>query len=323
MDRITTVTLLPDETGIARAVEIWRAGGLVAFPTETVYGLGADATNGTAVANIYAAKGRPSFNPLIIHVANIEVARHFAMFSKTAEDLARAFWPGPLSLVLPARPECKLSPLVTAGLDTVAIRVPENPVAQKLLRAFGGAIAAPSANPSGGISPTSAAHVITGLAGKIDAVIDGGPCSVGLESTIVHPDHVPPALLRPGGLPTEAIQAALGEKLARPDDPERPQSPGQLASHYAPATAVRLNVTTPGKTTLWLGFGPDCNGAALNLSPLGDLVEAAANLFGFLHELDDQANTSGVPEITVAPIPDHGLGAAINDRLKRAAAAKP
>ncbi len=320
MDRTTTETLCPDAAGIARAVTIWRAGGLVAFPTETVYGLGADAENGVAVARIFAAKGRPSFNPLIIHVADLDTARRFATFSDIAERLAQAFWPGPLSLVLPARNGSGLSSLVTAGLETVAIRIPENPLAQKLLNAFGGAIAAPSANPSGQISPTGASHVLTGLAGRIDAVIDGGDCVVGLESTIVDPNHTPPLLLRPGGLPAEALAAMLGTDLARSETPDRPVSPGQLTSHYAPSVPLRQNITAPQSDSLWLGFGPDCPEADANLSPNGDLHEAAANLFACLHRLDEKACETGKAVINVAPIPDHGLGIAINDRLKRAAA---
>jgi L-threonylcarbamoyladenylate synthase len=321
MDEISTQTLAPDQAGIARAVAIWRAGGLVAFPTETVYGLGADACNGAAVAAIYAAKGRPSFNPLIIHVADIATAKRFARLDGVAADLADAFWPGPLSLVLPVRADSGLSSLVTAGLETVAVRVPENPLAQALLGDFGGAIAAPSANPSGKISPTSAKHVLDGLAGRIEAVIDGGDCAVGLESTIVHAGVLPPALLRPGGLPSEVIEAMLGARLGRDLNPDRPSSPGQLASHYAPSVAVRLNVTAPSQEGLLLGFGSTPH-ATLNLSTVSDLHEAAANLFGMLHELDALASELPKTIIEVAPIPDHGLGAAINDRLKRAAAAR-
>lgn len=319
MDRIETETLKPDAAGRDRAVEIWHKGGLVAFPTETVYGLGADACNGAAVARIYEAKGRPSFNPLIIHVADMATAEQFAHFSDAARQLAQAFWPGPLSLVLPVRADCDLSSLVTAGLQTVAVRIPANPLAQQLLAAFGGAIAAPSANLSGRISPTSAAHVLGDLAGRIEAVIDAGACAVGLESTIVLPDHAPPALLRPGGLPSEVIEAALGQALVRPDDPETPQSPGQLQSHYAPSQPVYLNVRTPPENGLWLGFGPGTVGATMTLSASGDLHEAAANLFDCLHQLDQLAKETGSSGINIAPIPDHGLGAAINDRLRRAA----
>ena len=320
MNRPETEILSSDAKGIAKVVAIWRRGGLVAMPTETVYGLGADACNGEAVARIYQAKRRPSFNPLILHVADLETAQRFARFSPGALALAEAFWPGPLSLVLPVRPESGLSPLVTAGLETVAVRVPAHPLAQQLLATFGGAIAAPSANPSGQISPTTVAHVLAGLAGRIDAVIDGGACPVGLESTIVAPDPAPARLLRPGGLPVEAIKAALRAPLVQAADPARPQAPGQLSSHYAPAAKVQLNVTMPETDALWLGFGPYCEGATRNLSQAGDMVEAAANLFGMLHDLDEQARHLGIAAIAVAPIPNRGLGLAINDRLKRAAA---
>ncbi len=319
MDEINTETLAPDQAGIDRAVAIWRGGGLVAFPTETVYGLGADACDGAAVAAIYAAKGRPAFNPLIVHVADIATARRFARLDGVAADLADAFWPGPLSLVLPLRRDSGLSPLVTAGLDTVAVRVPQNPLAQDLLRGFGGAIAAPSANPSGRISPTSAAHVLDGLAGKIDAVMEGGNCAVGLESTIVFTGESTPALLRPGGLPAEAIETMLGMTLDRDLNPTHPTSPGQLASHYAPSATVRLNVTAPSPDALFLGFGPVPK-ADRNLSRSRDLHAAAANLFGMLHDLDRAAQAMSVDIIEVSPIPDHGLGVAINDRLQRAAA---
>ncbi len=320
MERIKTKRLTADANGIAEAVKIWRDGGLVAFPTETVYGLGADALNGQAVARIYAAKGRPSFNPLIIHVADLATARKFAKFGRVAEALAQAFWPGPLSLVLPVNPESGVCGLVTAGLETIAVRLPQNPLARQLLAGFGGAIAAPSANISGRISPTSTDHVLAGLNGRIDAVIDGGQCAVGLESTILAPDHTPPALLRPGGLPVEVIEAALGTRLALADDPKTPTSPGQMRSHYAPSVAVRLNVTKASDNRFWLGFGPNCSAARRNLSPAGDLHEAAANLFALLHQMDTLAQTENAAEITIAPVPDHGLGVAINDRLRRAAA---
>ncbi|TMM55515.1 L-threonylcarbamoyladenylate synthase [Sulfitobacter sabulilitoris] len=312
MPQKTTRTLRPDAAGIAAAADILRAGGLAAFPTETVYGLGADARNGAAVAAIYEAKGRPSFNPLIVHVASAVIARRYGLWSDLAERLAAPFWPGPLTLVLPLRDGHGLSSLVTAGLGTVAIRVPEHPVAQALLAAFDGPVAAPSANPSGRISPTTAAHVLDGLSGRIDAVIDGGPCPVGLESTIVGLGGDAPTLLRAGGLPSEAIEAALGHALTQPREGAI-TAPGQLGSHYAPAAHVRLGATAAGEGELLLGFGPmDCD---LNLSPAGDLTEAAANLFDHLHRLDAR----GRP-IAVAAIPDHGLGRAINDRLRRAAA---
>lgn len=313
MTKDATITLRPDPAGLAQAAVILRDGGLVSFPTETVYGLGADARDDRAVAGIYAAKGRPSFNPLIVHVADIDAARQYVTFNDDAERLAGAFWPGALTLVLPVKVEAGISKLVTAGLDTLAVRVPDHPVAKGLLEVFEGPVAAPSANPSGRVSPTTAAHVLAGLSGRIDAVVDGGACGVGVESTIVS-CLGEPALLRAGGIPAEAIAACLGQPLAQPDDPETPMAPGQLASHYAPHGRVRLNVTDPHEGEVLLGFGPV--EADLNLSPAGDLTEAAANLFDCLHRLD----AMGAEAIAVSPIPNHGLGLAINDRLKRAAA---
>lgn len=308
-----TLQILPDVTGFSTAAKLLADGGLVAFPTETVYGLGADARNGEAVARIYAAKGRPSFNPLIVHVPSLEAAQEYVVIDDTAKRLAAAFWPGALSLVLPLKPDSGVSELVTAGLPTLAIRVPDHPVAQELLNEFNGPVAAPSANPSGRVSPTTADHVLAGLDGKIDGVLDAGPCPVGLESTIVScADR--PALLRAGGVPVEVIEAALGQSIARPDDPDTPQSPGQLASHYAPHGSVRLNATAPTQGETFVGFGKIKGD--LSLSKTGDLIEAAANLFSVLHQLD----AMGATRIAIAPIPKHGLGAAINDRLKRAAA---
>lgn len=302
-----------DPADIARAATLLREGRLVAFPTETVYGLGADARNGVAVAGIYAAKGRPSFNPLIVHVASASAARAHVEWSETAERLAKAFWPGPLTLVLPLKKDHGIASLVTAGLPTLAVRVPAHPAAQGLLAAFGGPVAAPSANPSGRISPTTANHVLTGLGDRIAAVIDAGACPVGLESTIVGLDTPVPSLLRPGGLAAEAIEAVLGAPLARPAAGPSPSAPGQLDSHYAPAASVRLDADVARPGELLLGFGPmTCD---LNLSASGDLTEAAANLFGHLHALDARNQP-----IAVAPIPENGLGRAINDRLRRAAA---
>ncbi|WGV15495.1 L-threonylcarbamoyladenylate synthase [Fuscovulum ytuae] len=311
-----TLTLAPTTDGLARAAGLLRAGGLVAFPTETVYGLGGDARNDRAVAAIFAAKGRPSFNPLIVHVPDMEAARSVARFDARAEALAATFWPGPLTLVLPLRLDAGISPLVTAGLPTVAVRLPAHPVAQGLLRAFGGPLAAPSANPSGKVSPTRADHVLAGLSGRIVAVVDGGPCAVGVESTIIGLDG-DPALLRPGGVTVEALEAALGQSLQAGGSETRPNAPGQLASHYAPGAPVRLNVTAPEAGEVWVGFGP-CPGAALSLSETGDDVEAAARLFHILRQADDLAGPAG--RIAFAPIPDRGLGRAINDRLRRAAA---
>lgn len=312
MDDISTLRLGNNPSDIARAAQLLQKGGLIAFPTETVYGLGADARNGAAVAAIYAAKGRPSFNPLIVHVADAETARRYVKWIDQAQILAEAFWPGPLSIVLQLRKDHGLSSLVTAGLDTLAIRVPTHPAARALLAAFDGPVAAPSANPSGRISPTTAAHVLAGLDGRIDAVLDDGPCSVGLESTIVGLGGTP-TLLRPGGVPGEEIARALGQELAGSHADDGITAPGQMLSHYAPRARVRLNATdaTPGEVLL--GFGD--SGGALNLSPGGDLAEAAANLFDHLHQLDQ----TGQP-IAVAPIPQTGLGVAINDRLQRAAA---
>ncbi|MGZ2256720.1 L-threonylcarbamoyladenylate synthase [Roseobacter sp. A03A-229] len=306
------LTLRPDAAGIDQAAGLLARGALVAFPTETVYGLGADARNGEAVAAIYAAKGRPSFNPLIVHLPSTDAARALVQWGDTADRLAQAFWPGPLTLVLPLREGHGLSGLVTAGLPTVALRVPAQPSAQTLLRAFGGPVAAPSANPSGRISATTAAHVVDGLGDTVAAVLNDGPCAVGLESTIIGLDGAP-TLLRAGGLPLEAIEAALGGPLDQSTTPVAITAPGQLASHYAPRAALRTNAVTAEPDELLLGFGQ--MQADLNLSERGDLHEAAANLFEMLHRLD----AMGQP-IAVAPIPDHGLGRAINDRLARAAA---
>ena len=308
--------VLPASTeGIARAAALLQSGGLVAFPTETVYGLGGDATNDTAVAGIFAAKNRPGFNPLIVHLPDLAAAERIAVFSAVPHRLASAFWPGPLTLVLPLKPGSGISPLVTAGLNTVAIRIPAHPLAQALLRATARPVAAPSANPSGRISPTSAAHVLDGLEGRIAAVLDGGPCAVGVESTIVGLAGAP-VLLRPGGLTQEALEALLGPLAPATQDPARPSAPGQMASHYAPAKPLRLEARSADPDEVWIGFGPDCPGAALNLSPNGDLPEAAANLFACLRSAD------GFPaaRIAVAPIPATGIGQAINDRLRRAAA---
>lgn len=314
-----TVTLRPDSTGIAEAARLLRQGGIVAFPTETVYGLGGDARSDQAVAAIYAAKGRPSFNPLIVHLPDLAAVAGIARIGPKAAVLAGAFWPGPLTLVLPLRPEAGLSPLVTAGLSTVAVRVPAHPLAQALLRAFGGPVAAPSANPSGRVSPTCADHVLDGLAGRIAAVLDGGPCAVGLESTIVRADP-DTCLLRPGGVPAEALEALLGEPLGKVSetggDTARPTAPGQLASHYAPRAGVRLDVTKARPGEVLVGFGPVQG--ALTLSATGDLVEAAARLFATLRAADRKAGPGG--SIAFAPIPEAGLGRAINDRLRRAAA---
>jgi L-threonylcarbamoyladenylate synthase len=302
---------------IEAAAACLAAGGLVAFPTETVYGLGADARNGEAIARLYAAKGRPSFNPLIAHVADVEAARGLARFDAAAEALTAAFWPGPLTLVLPKRPDSGVSDLALAGLDSVAVRVPAHPVARALLTAFKGSVVAPSANRSGHVSPTSAAHVLTDLRGRIDMLLDAGPCPVGVESTIVACLDEP-TLLRPGGLPREAIERVLGRALAEAKaGDEAPLAPGMLTSHYAPKAKLRLDAEAAEPGEALLGFGP-APAAALNLSARGDLIEAAANLFSHLRALD----ASGVKRIAVMKVPHEGLGEAINDRLARAAAPK-
>ncbi|MHC9235928.1 L-threonylcarbamoyladenylate synthase [Pseudooceanicola sp. 502str34] len=311
--------LLPaDDTGKDGAAAILRAGGLVAMPTETVYGLAADARSDVAVARIFEAKGRPRFNPLIVHLPDIATARRLVKWDDRAEAVAQAFWPGPLTLVLPLAENAGLSPLVTAGLDSVALRVPAHPLARDLLLRFGGPLAAPSANPSGRVSPTEPAHVMEALDGRIEAVLDGGPCAVGVESTILGLTHDTPRLLRPGGLPAEALAEVLGEMPQPPEAAAGITAPGQMTSHYAPRGRVRLEAIAPEPGETYLGFGPLPAGAegAMTLSASGDLVEAAARLFHCLHELD----RAGAERIAVAPVPDRGLGRAINDRLRRAAA---
>ncbi|WP_028716226.1 L-threonylcarbamoyladenylate synthase [Paracoccus sp. J39] len=312
-----TLILGRDSRGVRAAADLLAQGELVAIPTETVYGLAGDARDARAVARIYEAKGRPSFNPLIVHLPDLAAAERIAVFDNAALALARAFWPGALTLVLPLRPGAGIASLVTAGLDTVAIRVPAHPAAQEVLRAFGGPLAAPSANPSGRISPTSAAHVAdpeTGLGGRIAAVLDAGACPVGVESTIVGWVGGQPALLRPGGVAAEEIEAVLGRSLARPEaDPDAPTAPGQLTSHYAPRASLRLDAGAARPGEVLIGFGPVAG--EMTLSETGDLTEAAARLFDLLRRADEL----GRP-IAVAPVPERGLGAAINDRLRRAAA---
>lgn len=304
---------------IAAAAEVLCAGGLVAFPTETVYGLGADATNARAVAGIFAAKGRPQFNPLIVHVAEAREAARFAIVDSRAEALAAAFWPGALTLVLAKSAACPIADLATAGLDTVAVRVPSHRTAQALILAAGLPIAAPSANRSGHVSPTTAAHVEADLGDKVGTILDDGPTAVGIESTVVDLSGPVPMLLRAGGITSEAIETVLGVALVRAtDDTERPASPGQLASHYAPRAAVRLDAASARPGEALLAFGPAVpghDGPVVNLSPSGDTIEAATNLFAALRRLD----AAGVTTIAVMPIPDTGLGEAINDRLRRAA----
>jgi L-threonylcarbamoyladenylate synthase len=322
---LTTQILAANEAAVADAARCLRAGGLVAFPTETVYGLGADAANAGAIARLYQAKGRPSFNPLITHVGDIAAAQRIGRFDAQAVALANAFWPGPLTLVLPKAPGCPVADLATAGLDTIAVRVPAHRIARAILRSFGGPVVAPSANLSGHVSPTTAAHVQGDLAGRIDLIIDGGAVEVGVESTIVGCFDAP-MLLRPGGVPRGEIERVLGRPLLQPPDDTnsdsgQPLAPGMLASHYAPRTRVRLDVAKIEAGEALLAFGPavisgiGSGSDVMNLSARGDLNEAAANLFGYLRALD----ASGAHTIAVMPIPHHGLGEAINDRLRRAA----
>lgn len=314
------IVIAATDQAIADAGQMIRDGRLVAFPTETVYGLGADATNGEAIARVFEAKGRPRFNPLIVHVPDLSVARRLGHFSPAAESLARSFWPGALTLVVPLAEGSSVSPLATAGLDTVAIRVPAHPVAQALLRAAGRPLAAPSANRSGHVSPTTARHVAEDLGDKVAVILDGGPAWHGLESTIVRATDQTLALLRPGAVPASDIEALAGTPLERglKVDTARPDAPGQLASHYAPRAHLRLDATEALPGEALLAFGPACpsTGMVINLSPSGDLVMAAANLFSSLRAFD----VAGMERVAVMPIPPRGLGEAINDRLVRAAA---
>ncbi|MSP20123.1 MAG: threonylcarbamoyl-AMP synthase [Alphaproteobacteria bacterium] len=308
------------ESAVAEAVRFLRDGRLVAFPTETVYGLGADASSDDAVEAIYRAKGRPPENPLILHVATLAEAEILAEFNDDARKLAAAFWPGAVTLVLKRRAGARISSLATAELDTVALRIPDHPVALALLRAAGRPLAAPSANPSGRVSPTLAEHVASGLGQAVSMILDGGQCRVGIESTVVALDGDQPRILRPGGIAAGEIERVLGKPVRTgPDKPVRVQAPGQMLSHYAPRAGVRLNATSAGANEGVLTFGTaQIDGArmAVNLSAKGDLGEAAANLYAALRVLDD----AGVATIAVVPIPEDGIGAAINDRLRRAAA---
>ena len=325
-DRVRPVTerLPPDADGIARAASLLTSGQLVAFPTETVYGLGADGRNGRAVAALYTAKGRPSFNPLIAHLTGIDAARREGAFGPEAERLAAAFWPGPLTLVVPLAPGATTCDLARAGLASIGLRVPSHPVAQAVLERCGCPIVAPSANRSGHVSATTAAHVLADLDGRIDAVVMADPTEIGLESTIVACLGGTPTLLRPGGIARERIEAEIGPLRVGEDPSGSPLAPGNLASHYAPAATVRLGATDVRDREAVLLFGPhappgkDRAVSTLNLSPTGDLVEAAANLFGHLRRLD----ASGAASIAVVPVPEGGLGDAINDRLRRSAAAR-
>lgn len=303
------------------AAKLLRAGRLVAFGTETVYGLGADATNAEAVAGIYAAKGRPSFNPLICHYPSAKAAFAHVQPSALAEKLAASFWPGPLTLVLPRRADCPVAQLAGAGLPTLAVRVPAHPMAHELLTLAGLPVAAPSANRSGGVSPTSSAHVMADLAGRIAAVLESGPCAVGLESTILDLSGTTPKLLRPGGITQEMLEAQIGPISTSVTPGAAPIAPGMLASHYAPALPVRLNAAQPDAHEAYLAFGPAPEAALVfQLSATRNLTEAAARLFEGLHWLDAEAAKHGLSAIAAAPIPSGGLGLAINDRLSRAAA---
>jgi L-threonylcarbamoyladenylate synthase len=306
---------------IERAAELLRAGDLVSFPTETVYGLGADATNDRAVARIFEVKGRPRFNPLIVHVPSLAKAEALAIFDERARAAARRFWPGPLTLVLPRRADCGVSLLVSAGLDTVAVRAPSHPVAQALLQTCGRPLAAPSANRSGRVSPTTAMHVSADLARNVALILDGGPCAVGLESTVLDMSGAVPSLLRPGGISFDDLSEVVGA-IGIPASGETAtavRSPGRLASHYAPKLTVRLDATSARPGEALLAFGPTAPpgfAAVLYLSKTGDLAETAANLFAMLRRLDRPEFTG----IAVMAIPGEGLGRAINDRLRRAAA---
>lgn len=313
--------IVEGEAGVAAAAELLSKGRPVALPTETVYGLAADATSGAAVAAIYEVKRRPRFNPLIVHVADMAMAERIADFDAVSRALAAAFWPGPLTLVLPMRPGHPIDPLVTAGLDTVGLRMPEG-LARDVIARLGRPLAAPSANSSGRVSPTSAAAVEADLGERIELIVDGGPTPVGVESTIVKVEGAAVRLLRPGGVSAEEIEARLGHELVRGAAKAGVEAPGMLASHYAPGASVRLDAERVEPDEALLAFGPQrITGAAnarafLNLSPAGDLREAAANLFAHLIALDE----SGAAMIAVEPVPGHGLGEAINDRLARAAA---
>jgi L-threonylcarbamoyladenylate synthase len=319
-----TETLPATPDGIARAAELLRSGALVSFGTETVYGLGGDATNAAAVAAIFAAKGRPAFNPLISHYAAAEAAFEDVTSNENARSLAAVFWPGPLTLVLPRRAQCRVALLTGAGLDTLAVRVPRHRDALALLRAVNRPVAAPSANRSGQVSPTTAAHVLDGLRGRIAAVLDSGPCEVGVESTVLDVSGVRPILLRPGGVTAEALQAVIGpiEYGMAPTATQALRSPGQLVSHYAPLLPVRMNATAVANDEALLAFGEPCPGAGVifQLSEAADVIAAAARLFDGLRWLDAEGQRRGLRGIAAMPIPDAGLGSAINDRLRRAAA---
>ncbi len=319
-DRVTQIHPATDQA-VAEAAAVIGAGGLVAFPTETVYGLGADATSDSAVAAVFAAKDRPDFNPLIVHFADTQAVARTVIFDQRAHALARAFWPGALTLVLPRSPDNPISLLTSSGLDTLAVRVPDHPVGRALLEIAGCPIAAPSANRSGTVSPTTAGHVAASLGGRVALILDGGPCRVGIESTVIDLSAAEPVLLRSGGIAAEAIEAEIGP-LAQPESEAGPaRSPGMIGCHYAPRTPLRLDARNPRLGEVLLAFGPDAPtlapGEVLNLSATGDVDEAAANLFAMMHVLDAASATA----IAVMAVPEIGLGRAINDRLRRAATA--
>ncbi len=305
----------PIPENIKAAADVLRAGGMVAMPTETVYGLACDASNPAAVARLFNAKGRPAFNPLIAHINGPPMGMKEGKFSEKAGNAANHFWPGPITLVLPLAFTHTVCDLARSGLGTVGLRLPAHPVALDLITAFGGPLVAPSANPSGKMSPTRARHIRDEMGDRVDLILDGGNCEHGVESTIISFTGSQPGLLRAGATPAEEIEAFLGEPLQRPRlDPNAPTSPGQMLRHYAPEASLRLNAARPEDDEAWLGFGPKMYGTGLNLSPSGDLIEAAARLFTALRALDERYD-----KIAVAPIPMQGLGEAINDRLERAA----
>lgn len=314
-------SLAANQAVLADAADLLRGGDLLAFPTETVYGLGALASDSRAVARLYQLKGRPAFNPLIAHISDAEAAFGLGKPTRLAEKLAAAFWPGPLTLVLEKQPDCPVSQLATAGLDSIALRVPANQLARQLLAHLGAPIVAPSANPSGQLSPSTAAHVAAGLGGELRLILDGGPCEKGLESTIIDARGDRPVILRPGPVTAEMLADLGMPPLPNPaarNQMDQPLAPGQLASHYAPKKPLRLNAVARQGDEWLIGFGQLIAGCDANLSETGDLIEAAARLFDLLHTAD----TTNCQRIAIAPIPEDGLGAAINDRLQRAAAPK-
>ena len=315
---LTTVKLRASPDSVAQGAELLRAGRLVAFPTETVYGLGAAATNERAVAALFNAKGRPANNPLIVHLAGIKDAARLVRFDALSRKAADLFWPGPLTLVLPLLPDSGVTRLVTSGRRTLAVRVPSHPVARELITVAGLPVAAPSANISGRVSPTTADHVMSDLVGRVDAIIDAGPCTHGLESTVIRPTVRGPELLRPGALTKELLEERLGVEFVVNSEPAEVVSPGQLPSHYSPKSRVRMNAASPSEGEVHLGFGPDGCVEEFSLSPVGNLTEAAARFYDLLRKADEHALRSDASTIAISPIPETGLGRALNDRLRRA-----